>query len=261
MAMISENGICTTCQESLRFCLACNRPVSGKYYEFDGNGPYCKDCYRNRSPCDVCSAPLTDEQWRLSDGRITCAQCHSTAIYFPAEADRLFFDVKQLAEQALGIKLNVPTGLALVDRNQLREVIRQQKEGNNKSDTRHLGNDALDPERTLGIYARRGMRRGIYIQTGLPRILFLQITSHEYAHAWQGENCPIQSDLLLQEGFAEWVAFHVMGYYRYTKYQERMLTREDNYGRGLRWMLEKEAKLGEAGVIEICRKLETTCTD
>jgi hypothetical protein len=255
MASVSTNGICTTCQESLRLCLACHSPVSSKYYEFDGVGPYCKECYRNRSPCDVCGAPLTDDQWRLSDGRVTCAQCHDTAIYLPADANTLFADVKQLIEHRLGLKLNVPTGLALVDRNQLREVIRQQNEGHNgNNDSRQLGNDVLDPEHTQGIYARRGIRRGIYIQTGLPRMLFLQIASHEYAHAWQGENCPLLSDSLLHEGFAEWVAFHVMGYYRYTKGQERMLTREDNYGRGLRWTLDLEAKLGERGVIETYRR-------
>ena len=257
------NGLCTTCRDqndlglSKRLCLACGRTVTGKYYEFDGVGPYCRDCFRNRLPCDVCSAPQTDEKWQLSDGRITCAHCHSTAIYSPQDAAKLYEDMKKTVTQRLGLKLNVPTGLAMVDRNQLREVIRQQANPGNNIGMEAQRQDIfgeLDPQRTLGIYARRGMRRGIYVQTGLPRMLFLQVATHEYAHAWQGENCPMLRDPLVHEGFAEWMAYHIMGYFRYTKGQERMLSRDDIYGHGLKWALEIDSKLGESGVIEACRR-------
>ena len=109
-------------------------------------------------------------------------------------------------------------------------------------------------ERTLGLYARRGMRRGIYIQTGLPRMLFLQVAAHEYAHAWQGENSPTLRDGLVHEGFAEWVAYRLIGLYGYDRAQERMLARQDIYGQGLRWALDEEAAHGMQGVIEACRR-------
>ena len=257
------NGLCTTCRNlndlslSKRLCLACGRPVTGKYFEFDGVGPYCRDCSRKRAPCDVCGAPLTDEKWQLSDGRITCAYCHSTAIYSPQDASKIYEEMKGIVAQRLGLKLNVPTGLALVDRNQLREVIQRQAiPGDNlKQDAQPLDTSGkLDPERTLGIYARRGMRRGIYVQTGLPRMLFLQVAAHEYAHAWQGEKCPTLRDPLVHEGFAEWMAFNVMGYFRYSKGQERMLARDDIYGHGLRWALELDSRRGESGVIAACQR-------
>jgi hypothetical protein len=259
----SRNGLCTTCRDqsetnlSKRLCLACGRTVTGKYYEFDGVGPYCRDCFRKRPPCDVCGAPLTNEKWQLSDGRITCAHCHSTAIYSPQDAAILYEEMKKIVVQRLGLKLNVPTGLALVDRNQLREVIHRQADPNLKSNPGVQQEDTwreLDPQRTLGIYARRGMRRAIYIQTGLPRMLFLQVATHEYAHAWHGENCPTLRDPLVHEGFAEWMAYNVMGYFRYTKGQERMLARNDVYGQGLRWALELDSRLGESGVIDSCRR-------
>jgi hypothetical protein len=259
----SVNGLCTTCMGlnnlslSKRLCLSCGRPVAGKYYQFDGVGPYCKDCYRKRPPCDVCGAPLTDEKWQLSDGRITCAHCHSTAIYSPQDAASLYEEMKKIVAQRLGLKLNVPTGLALVDRNQLREVIHRQANPGNPLNSESQQHDIvleLDPQRTLGIYARRGMRRGIYVQTGLPRMLFLQVATHEYAHAWQGENCPTLRDQRMHEGFAEWVAYHVMGYFRYSKGQERMLARNDIYGQGLRWALELDSRSGENGVIDACRR-------
>ena len=152
----------------------------------------------------------------------------------------------------LGLSLNVPTGLALVDRNQLAEVIRQQYE--------RLPGDAhlneLDPHTTLGLYARRGIRRSIYVQSGLPIILFLQVAAHEYAHPWQGENCPILRDLLVHEGFAEWVAYKVLDYYGYSHNQERMIARQDIYGQGLRWALEIENKYGVEGLLQACRQMK-----
>lgn len=249
-------GFCVTCSQALRFCLACGRPVKSEYYEFDGMGPYCQTCYRQRPPCDVCGAPLTDEHWQLSDGRMICASCHVTAIYAPDVALALYEELKKISAQHLGLSLNIPTGLALVDRNQLREVIRRQQ----ASGLAHPPVNNLDGEleeearRTLGLYARRGLRRGIYIQTGLPRMLFLQVAAHEYAHAWQGENCPMLRSGLVHEGFAEWVAYRLIGFYGYPRGQERMLARQDVYGRGLRWALAEEAAHGLPGVIEACRR-------
>jgi Zinc-finger of RNA-polymerase I-specific TFIIB, Rrn7 len=232
--------------------------------EFDGQGPYCQECYHQRPPCDICNAPLTDEHWQLSDGRTVCARCHATAIYTPAEAVALYNQMKDATVERLGLTLNIPTGVALVDRNQLRQVIRLQKDPGRDSPSTPLQVDSnalstasaleLDADRTLGLYARRGMRRGIYIQTGLPRLLFLQVAAHEYAHAWQGENIPTLRDGLEHEGFAEWVAYKVLGFYGYQQGQERMLRRQDLYGQGLRWALDEEAAQGYLGVIEACRR-------
>lgn len=257
LALETQAGFCVTCSQSLRFCLACGRPVKSQYYEFDGLGPYCQQCYRQRPPCDVCGAPLTSEHWQLSDGRVMCANCHVTAIYAPDAAVALYDEMKKISAQRLGLSLNIPTGLALVDRNQLREVIRRQRAGMLESQPA-LGSSGLlleeEAPRTLGLYARRGMRRGIYIQSGLPRMLFLQVAAHEYAHAWQGENCPTLHSGLVHEGFAEWVAYRMIGFYGYLRAQERMLARQDIYGQGLRWALAEESAHGLPGVIEACRR-------
>jgi hypothetical protein len=259
MAAEGLDGICVTCSQHLRRCLACGRPVQSKFYEFDGLGPYCQQCYQHRPPCDVCGAPLTVEHWRLSDGRVICANCHATAIYVPNLAIALYREMRTLSAEQLGLALNVPTGLALVDRDQLREVIRRQKISTPDNSLNHSSDGdpaAVETEvqRTLGLYARRGMRRGIYIQTGLPRMLFLQVAAHEFAHAWQGENCPMLRAGLAHEGFAEWVAYRMAGFYGYRRGQERMLARQDLYGQGLRWALDEEAARGIEGVIEACRK-------
>jgi len=252
LAERAASGLCETCRVALQVCLACGQPITGKSLEFDGIGPYCLDCYRTHPPCDLCGAPLGDERWQVSDGRVTCQHCHASAVFTPDVAGALYEQMKAIVFSQLGFELNIPTGLALVDRNQLKEVIRLQTDENQVQLAGHL---ALDPERTLGVYARRGMRRGIYVQTGLPRMLFLQVAAHEYAHAWQGENCPILHDVLVHEGFAEWVAYHLIGYYGYRNGQERMLARQDNYGQGLKWAIDLEQNQGLQTVVEACRSM------
>jgi hypothetical protein len=257
LAEATHNGLCLTCSKSLRCCLACGQPVQGQSYEFDGQGPYCQSCSQGRPPCDVCGAPLTDEHWQLSDGRVTCAGCHATAIYSPEQALALYDEMKTLAAGQLGLALNIPTGLALVDQVQLLGVIHQQTAslpaGSPASPMGGLVASEEEAQRTLGLYARWGMRRGIYIQTGLPRLLFLQVAAHEYAHAWQGENCPTLPPGLVYEGFAEWVAYQVLGVHGYRRGQERMLRRQDLYGQGLRWALAEEAAGGLEGLLAACR--------
>jgi hypothetical protein len=158
--------------------------------------------------------------------------------------------MRTIVSDQLEIRLNIPTGLALVDQNQLQDVIQHQSKGR---DGDGMTDGDLNSNRTLGIYARRGMRRGIYVQIGLPRTLFLQVAAHEYAHAWQGENCPTLRDATIHEGFAEWVAYRVIGSHGYRDSQEKMLARRDIYGRGLRWALETEARQGAQAVIDACR--------
>lgn len=253
MAQAASKGICQTCCESVQFCLTCGRPISGSSLVFDGVGPYCHECSLVRQPCDICSAPLTDQRWELSDGRFLCSFCHETAILDKEQAASLFEQMKSVAQNALGMSLNVPTGLALVDRKQLAKIIHSQGQQSRPAGEEAL---ALDAAHTLGLYIRKGMRRGLYIQYGLPRQLFLQVSAHEFAHAWQGENCPILKTTIYHEGFAEWVAYQVIGFYGYTRGQQRMLNRNDLYGKGLRLFQDIYNKDGLVGVIKVCQSTE-----
>lgn len=252
MVAPTQNGLCPTCNQLVAVCLTCNRPILGSFLEFDGVGPYCQKCVNDRPPCDICTAPLTDERWKLSDGRILCSYCNATAIFTKEQANILYEEMKSKVKSFLGLSLNVPTGLALVDRVELAKVIERQTGPN----IRHaMKNQDLEASKTLGLYVRRGMRRGLYIQAGLPKLLFLQVAAHEFAHAWQGENYPLLRNPLYHEGFAEWVAFQVIGRYGYTKGQQQMLKRKDIYGNGLRFFQDIFTSEGFPGVIEACKEV------
>jgi len=248
MASQLPGGTCSACTDTRGVCRACGKPIrkSGGAVVYPGAGSYCPACARSRPPCDVCGGPLTDERWLLSDGRVSCAHCHATGVYTPAAANALYKHVQSTA-QGLGLTLNIPTGLALVDRIQLAEIIRQQVADAPSS-------DALDPDKTLGLYARRGLKRGIYVQSGLPRNLLYQITAHEFGHAWQGENCPLLKDPLVREGFAEWLAFTLLGQSGLTQQQRLMAARTDLYGDGLRWAQQIVAAHGLPGLLAACRQ-------
>lgn len=246
----TPSGVCNTCLSAMDICHSCGSRIRGEYVEISGIGAFCNNCYNTRDKCYVCGAPLTDKYWKLSDNRLSCGYCHSTAVYDPKDAAQVFLELESILKEHLGLELNIPTSMALVDRNQLAEIISKQTQ----LQTNSIGNEQLDPQKTLGIYTRRGIRRGIYIQTGLPRTLLIQIAAHEFAHAWQAENCPLIGEQLVHEGFAEWVAFRILGFYGYTQQQYQMKQRTDIYGKGLNWVLGIEAQSGILGVINACLK-------
>jgi len=66
-------------------CAACGALLTGGYFFLrDREERYCPACIADRPRCDACSAPLGAQHWRLHDGRLLCARCHSTAVYDPA---------------------------------------------------------------------------------------------------------------------------------------------------------------------------------
>jgi hypothetical protein len=139
------------------------------------------------------------------------------------------------------MELSFRPRLALVDHARLAELART------------AGQDGHDGGQVLGLFVRQGRRRLIYLQELLPRILLIQVTSHEYAHAWQGEQCPLLHDSVVREGFAEWAAYRVLLDMDGKDGGEPMLRRRDQYGVGLRRMLDIERQHGVTGVLEFCR--------
>jgi hypothetical protein len=62
---------------------------------------------------------VSTQFYQRPDGRVLCADCHTTAVYDPAEAERLFIAIRQTVAQVLGLELNIGATLHLVNRQQI----------------------------------------------------------------------------------------------------------------------------------------------
>jgi hypothetical protein len=205
----------------------------------------CRQCQKTAPRCDVCGVPVEAKHIRLPDGRRICARCHQTAVYDPARARALFEHVTRVVTDQLGLALNVGTDFTLVDDQHLQRLAAE------ASLAPHDG-----PGKVVGLFTRKGRRRVMYVLSGLPQILLIQTIAHEWAHAWQGENCPLLENTLVREGFAEWTAYKTLQTMGATHKMALMKRQDGLYGQGLQRMLELEQRNGPSGVIAFCRQAE-----
>lgn len=240
---VSLDGLCPVCEAQVPRCAACGQRVQGHYIQNESNGAYyCETCFNHRPRCGVCGGAVGRGGYQLHDGRFICAQCHETAVYDAGKATNLYKRVVAIMEQQLDIGLNIVPALSVVDRNQMLALLEQTE-----------ADDVGRPDRVFGLFFRQGHKRAIYVESGLPQILMIQVMAHEYAHAWQGENCPLLRDPLIHEGFAEWVAYRVLMALGAVKKAALMEQRADLYGQGLQLMLALEHQEGPVAVFQACR--------
>ncbi|MEM8533505.1 MAG: protein DA1 [Chloroflexota bacterium] len=219
-------------------CTACGKMLTGGYFYLRNRSErYCPECITNRPRCDVCSSPVDNNAWLLHDGRHRCSSCHETAVYDATEAHNLYEETVGSIIAQLQLTLRVGVAFRLVDAPTMAEV-------------RSMGAVYPPEEKTLGLYRRQGSLRVIYLLYGLPRIMFRTVVAHEYAHAWQGETCPLLEDDELREGFAEWVAYRHLLYLGCTKAAQRMLQSSHPYRVFMESVLELEERVGPGGVVE-----------
>jgi len=182
---------------------------------------------------------------RLPDERRICGRCHQTAVYDPAYAETLFEYVARIVTDQLGLGLNIGADFTLVDHLHLRRLAAETSPG--------LGDGR---GRVVGLFVHKGRKRVMYVLSGLPQTLLIQTVAHEWAHAWQGENCPLLQDPLVREGFAEWAAYKTLQEMGAIKKMTLMAQQNGLYGEGLRQMLKLEQRDGVPGVLAFCRRAE-----
>jgi hypothetical protein len=222
----------------------------------------CHHCQKTAPRCDVCGAPMASYHTRLPDGRRTCIHCHQTAVYDAALAQALFERVADVVTDQLGLRLNVGAEFTLVDSQHLRRLAADAAPAlQAPSETRADESKARSPHRGLenrivGLFVRKGHRRVMYVVSGLPQIILVRTIAHEWAHAWQGENCPLLQDNVVREGFAEWAAYKTLQTMGANNTLALMERQNGIYGEGLRQMLELEQRDGIPGVLAFCRRTE-----
>ena len=232
-----------------KYCHLCGRRLWGRGWVYGAEGEndpplvLCTHCHRTAPRCDVCGMPMGPNSTPLPDGRRICPVCAQTAITDPQIARELFAQTTAFVTGQLGLGLRIGTDFTLVDVGHLRRLVAE-------SPTQPIE----DPDRVVGLFLRKGRRRVMAVLSGLPRVLFIQTVAHEWAHAWQGENCPLLEDPLLREGFAEWVAYRTLLALGAVDQAARMLQQNGPYGEGLRRILHLEKQVGPAGVLQLCAR-------
>jgi hypothetical protein len=218
-------------------CAACGDTLVGHYYVLrDRPERYCERCIQTRPRCASCGAPVAVQHWRLHDGRLQCSRCHATAIYDPAIARQIYDETVVAIVAQLQLQLKYPVAFRLVDAPTFEQL---------RTDDIPASHGDL----ILGMYRRIGAQRVIYMLYGLPRMTFRLTVAHEYAHAWQAENCPLLTNEALREGFAEWVAYRHLLYLGCSRAARQLRTTPHPYLPYLESMLAIDAHGGPTSVI------------
>ncbi len=107
----------------------------------------------------------------------------------------------------------------------------------------------------IGLYRNSGNCHDIFIMADMGRDSVIGTVAHEMTHAWQSDFCPADQDIVLKEGFANWIAYKILQKIGAFTYAQNILEHADPvYGVGFKKMLEWEDSLGERGVVEKVKK-------
>lgn len=242
--------LCRRCLRTAPRCACCGEPIAQTWYTFEELLPpasvrrYCEHCVREQPRCDICRAPVPRSATMLADGQYRCVLCATEMVRDEAEVRAVYDESLRLAQRSADVRPRVVPTLIVVGRRQMGEVRRRFP---------HAEPDGAGSQHILGFFVREGSATSIYVEMGLPRPLLLGTLAHELAHAWQVEVAPEVSDPILREGFAEWVAHHVLVAGGHRPVAARATRRDDLYGRGLRHFLGVERSSGRRAVMAIAR--------
>jgi hypothetical protein len=241
--------LCRRCLRTAPRCACCGEPIAQTWYTFEELLPpssirrYCEYCVREQPRCDICRAPVPRSATMLADGQYRCALCATEMVRDEPEVRALYYEALRLAQRVADVRPSVVPALVVVGRRQMGEVRRRFP---------HTAEpEGAGSQHVLGFFVREGRATSIYVEMGLPRPLLLGTLAHELAHAWQVEVAPGVRDPLLREGFAEWVAHHVLVAGGHRPVAARSTRRDDLYGRGLRQFLAIERASGTRAVLAV----------
>lgn len=225
---ISEGPDCPACGGPARACGGCGTLFTGRWIVYQETW-FCLDCYWQASGrCRFC------QEKKPPDGDTRCRQCLSKRVQTQAVAQDLLDEVQWFCRDELGLVVKQPYKLKLAD---------------TAAAIPKLHTDAYTLSlSTVGLWVPR--ERTMWAVKGYPFWFTSAVLAHEHAHAWQQENCPAQTQDLL-EGFAAWVEWRVVQNLGYASFAENMFRLPcPIYGRGLRRCLQLEQQVGAEGLLK-----------
>jgi hypothetical protein len=224
-----DGSHCARCEDRADRCSACGRPIFERYWEVAGvPGRFCTRCRDEAPACSACGAPTRAGLMR--DGRALCRTCNAGRVIGREGYETVYRRLLERARDRLGLVLESEPPLVVESVNGIesRPGLPELHEG------------------LCGLYVRdaRG-NTSIHVLSDLPESRLAAVLGHELAHAWQGERCPDEQSTRVREGFAEWVAWHLLdGEEQADRERQVIAARTDEYGRGFRLFADLESQHG-----------------
>jgi len=235
--------LCDRCYKTLPRCTACGKPIIGLVYTFEGHeGKYCFDCKTYGPFCKICGVPIERDSLGNPEDPDLCRKCRENILIRSTQVDSIFGQIVKVLNDSLDFLVWSPVSIEYVDHRVMAQI---RKSVNWSRVFTEEGERA-----SAGYFYRNGDDCRIFLLKGLSKAEIIHSLAHEYAHAWQAENCPEYQAPLISEGFAEWIAYKALGYLGEKDEQYRMRAKSDIYGRGLNFMMEIERERSPEAVLE-----------
>ena len=204
--------------------------------------------------CDFCGIPISGVSYeRLTDGRIRCNDCSSSAITSIEEFRKIFLQTQSLMMSFYDIDFHVGLNIRTVDARKVAAGYGSVY----KPSTEYAA-------RVIGYAKKSGGKYEICIENGSPRLASISTIVHELTHIWQYINwdekeikknypSPDQRDMVY-EGMAVWAEIQYMyliGENSYALKQEIMRSsQEDIYGYGFKLYRERYPLIKDSSLIK-----------
>jgi hypothetical protein len=192
---------------------------------------------RNSEGVEVESRLLPSDQPIYRDGRNICTGCKRTGIFRQDALEAIYKDVLAYLGTSLKMKVDRPPPVQIADYDEIQTKFVE-------------GGRSME---VAGFY-RPFAPEMIYILSGYQKVRVTSTLCHEYTHAWQSRNCPLQ-DRALKEGFACWVQYRYLINCKERAEADALLRCSDpDYGESLVKCLDLERRLGIDGLLRFVKK-------
>ncbi len=209
--------------------------------------------------CDFCGKALSGVSYDvLSDGRVRCNDCSSSAIVTVEEFTEVFYKALELMEMFYEVTFHVPITVRMAD---ARTVA--------KGSGSVFKPSTEVAARTLGYAQRRFGKYSVIMENGSPRLATVDTMVHELTHIWQYLNwddglvrrvygmgrreCTATARDIVYEGMAMWAAiqylYQIGETYYASQQEEETAQRSDVYGVGFRLYREQYPLVKDMSII------------
>lgn len=219
-------------------CFSCGRGFQkGRVFPED-RVSFCQQCFHSTS-CFSCGLPCGPVHRRLSDDRVVCEPCYRNALITPRQLFPVYEETIDFFRRKLKMKFKEEPHLKVVD-------------------SRFMKKHFNCSPYTWGVYVKKEEAEALYIISGISLDKAYTTLAHEMTHFWQKRNCPQGQNLVLVEGFAEWVAYQLA---HHKNFNRAMLGIRRNlaepYYTGFRQMRQIADKQGVKGAIKFAKTQKT----